>query len=632
MRPVLAVLEQGVMRRLRGFLAVYGPPLGYVVVLYVALQAVTATWLGLSLGWDALPLDLGLHLLLALALLALSRSRAAFAGVITLLMVALHLGNTLKIAMLGGPVMPDDAHALVSLLMILEPWQLAGVAAFALALAGALAWALTLRPRSARVALTLLAVATPGVLAAPAMVASRLDATVGNVVWNQRANYLSRGPILHLIQEGARYAARSEAAPARASVLAALDTLRPPLRPASLDVRPQHKPVRGPRNVHMIVLESFWDPAALTAAELSADPFVAEFRALWESAGRSRALSPVFGGYTANAEFEALCGFPVTEDAVFFEARLRNAAPCLPALFRQAGYATVASHPNIAAFWNRVNAYDRLGFDAYWSEDDFTLDDMNGAFLSDASLYRQVLDKIGPVIDDGTPTFNYILTFFGHLDYPLNEARPRVIRAIGDDRVERYANTVHYKSQELMDFLATLRARDPEAVIAVFGDHLPFLGNNFEAYADSGLATADRGRFTAAMVRDMAATPLIVIDGRHGPLALGDLPLYQLPALLRRLAGVDDGGAVPLELTTGPAIRPLPGLQLVIDGTGTPALCHDGDGHATAACRASRDWLAAVETIGTDLFAGKQHILRGLSVPLPPDPMGQMAALPAAPI
>jgi len=62
----------------------------------------------------------------------------------------------------------------------------------------------------------------------------------------------------------------------------------------------------------------------LVSAGLSEDPLDPRFRALWQAAGNPHILSPVYGGYTANAEFEALCGFPVIADAVFFESRLRR--------------------------------------------------------------------------------------------------------------------------------------------------------------------------------------------------------------------------------------------------------------------------------------------------------------------
>ncbi len=92
-------------------------------------------------------------------------------------------------------------------------------------------------------------------------------------------------------------------------------------------------------------------------------------------------------------------------------------------------------------FWNRTNAYRRLGFDTYWAIDDFVLDDMNGAFLSDASLYRQVSEKITPWIREGVPVFSYVVTYFGHWDYPLNESRPpKVATRSTVPEVEAFAN------------------------------------------------------------------------------------------------------------------------------------------------------------------------------------------------
>lgn len=600
------------MHRLRRFVARFGPPLAFTVIVYGVVQVVVGGWFKVPLKPSAVPADLALHLVLAVVLLAVSRSRGAFVALLLLLVSGLHIGNALKITILGGPIMPDDLLAVRSLFLIMERWQLVLAGGFLLLLTVAAARALTLRPLRARLAAAGSAGAVALVAIDPSAVAARMDQTFGNVVWDQRANYLSRGAIVHLVQEGARYAGRSERPPVRGEVMAAVDLLRPPVQDATLAPADpeQAGPERGPRNVHMIVLESFWDPSVLTKAEFSRDPFDAEFRAMWTAAGNSRVLAPVFGGYTANSEFEALCGFPVTEDAVFFEARLRKAAPCLPRLFAEAGYATVASHPNTAVFWNRVNAYDRAGFDVYWSRNHFDLDDMNGDFLGDASLYRQVLDKVAPLLETGTPTFNYILTFFGHLDYPLNGSRPRVVHVADDERLERYANTVYYKTVETMAFVAELQRRDPDAVIVLFGDHLPFLGGNFESYVRSGVLGADRSTFDARMFLDMVATPLIVIDGRNGPVPLGTLPLYQLPTVVRALAGLD--GPAPSDFTagTGPVIRPLPGLALVVGEDGAPVLCRGTTDDDADVCTEAKAWTEAVHTLSIDLFSGRQHVLK----------------------
>jgi hypothetical protein len=614
------------MDRLKPLLLNWIAPLAAVAVMYTLFQAAAAIFFGIELDPGAAWADLGLHLALGGLVLAMSRSRRSFLVLMAAIMALLHIGNAIKLSILGGPLMPDDALALRSLLLLLKGWWLVLAAGFLVLLAVALGFALDFRRRRARTAAFLLASVAGIVACWPEQVTSAMDATFGNVVWNQRGNYASRGPLVHLLQESARYAARGDSAPSLDRVAEAAQSLRPIAHLAVLTGEAMPVPilVEPPvkRNVHVILLESFWDPSVLTEADFSRDPFDKDFRALWEKTGNSRALVPVFGGYTANSEFEALCGFPVTQDWVFFEARLRNKSPCLPRTLSDAGYTTLVSHPNVAAFWNRVNAYDRSGFNLYWSAKDFRLDDMNGEFLSDASLYRQVLAKIDPLIETGTPTFNYILTFFGHLEYPLNADRPAVVKARAADAdpvVERYANTVYYKSRELMAFLKELRRKDPDAVIVMFGDHLPFLGGNLETYAKSGVLAQDRAQFDDRMFRDQYSTPLIVIDGRNGPVKLGSVPLYRIPSVVLSLLGQPQPSVMDMtRMPSGMIVRPLPGMNVVLTPDGGVSACRGlpSDGEV---CGEAKDWLAAVSTIGADLFWGKQHVLRDDLIPAVPE-------------
>jgi len=592
----------------------WGMPLALVALLYAVLQGISAYILsGATLQPEAYATDLAFHLVFAAIVLGLARNLWTYFALMGLLMTLLHLGNAAKIAILGSPLQPDDALAASALFLILEGgWLALAVTATAL-LVISIILAVTFRPRRARVAWTAVFLIAAPMTALPEDLMSAMDDTFGNSVWDQRGNYLYRGPLVYSLQETARYASRNERAPSRAEVLAALEALSPLLKPAAFEVT--DTPVKTkdikPRNVHVIVLESFWDPSVLKAVKFSRDPLDKDFRKLWNASANSRALVPVFGGYTANSEFESLCGFPVTRDAVFFEGWLRNDVPCMPRVLSEAGYVTTAAHPNVAAFWNRKNAYDRIGFNIYWSDKDFQLDDMNGDFLGDASLYRQVLDKVQPLIESGTPTFNYVLTFFGHLDYPLNETRPQVVKVKnGSAWLERYANTVYYKSHELMAYLKDLRARDPNAVIVMFGDHLPFLGPNHESYVESGVLAQGRDEFTDKMFRNLVATPLIVIDGKKGPMKLGDMPLYQVPSLVLQLAGQ----ATPplMKLAQQPkkfSIRPLPGMHFITGGKPNLSLCQGGDTDPDA-CARSQLWLDMIAIIRADAFAGEQHILK----------------------
>lgn len=585
----------------------WGYALGLVASWYVLAQAAIAYFLGVSPGPGAWLRDLPAHLLVGAALFAMARSIASFAVAMVLLFSAFTLGNALKLAVLGGPVMPDDFSAAKNLFLLLDGWQLWGSAAMlALPLAG-LAWMFAWRSPRAWAVLGGVAAGVTVVAMQPAPVSAWLDARFGDWVWNQRGNYEMRGLPIHLAQEGVRSLARRDSAPQAAEVDDAL-VLLGATQPSPF-IRTAASPGRSGRNVHMIVLESFWDPTALKAAGLSADPLDPAFRRLWKAAGHAHALSPVFGGFTANAEFEALCGFPVKSDAVFFEGRLRRDVPCLPRHLGEAGYRSVASHPNAAPFWNRINAYRRVGFEQYWSERDFILDDMNREFLSDASLYRQVLERIGPDLDGAQPLFNYVLTYFGHLDYPLNAIRPQVIEAETDNAlVQAYANTAYYKSRELMAFLKELRKRDPDAIVVLFGDHLPSLGWNHGGYVESGLLAPDRSGFDDEMFRTLVATPLVVIDGRRGPVATGDLPLYALPALILDLLGDERDTMLRFAARTDDAlrVRPLPGVHFTVEGE-VLTVCRSGE--PLPACEASAAWVDAVTVLERDLFSGAQHAL-----------------------
>ena len=579
-----------------------------------------ALWLGEAVPRrDIVPWDLAAYSLIALLLLGLARSFAHFAVATLVLFTSLLVGNALKLQILGSPLMPDDFLAARNLFMLLEGWQWWLAAALLglplLTLVMLVDWR---RGRSAWLLIALLLGGLAFVRHAEEAQGA-LDRSFGDWVWNQRGNFEARGLPIHLLQETARNLVRRGDVPAVNDVASAFNTLD--RLPPQSDIVPVGESSLPTRNVHVIVLESFWDPLKLKNIEFSADPLAPEFRKLWRQTGHSHALSPVFGGYTANSEFELLCGFPVTHDSVFFEGRLRRDVPCLPAHLASAGYATHASHPNSAAFWNRVNAYRRIGFEHYWSQKDFAADDMVREFLSDESLFRQVLARLGDDIDGPQPVLNYVLTYFGHLDYPLNATRPQVITASnGKAMAEAYANTVYYKSREVMAFIKELRARDPDGLIVMFGDHLPNLGPNFANYADAGLLATNRAEFDAEMFRTLTATPLIVIDGKRGPRKLGDVPIYQLPSLILDLLGDERDSMLHLAAQNGndARMRPLPGVHVLTRKGRAVALCtRDGtDETNDTACADSQRRLAALDVLTRDIFSGSQHALSTGTLPL----------------
>lgn len=577
-------------------------PLLSTTLLYALYYLISTFKFDVQILIASVPYDYLLQLVVAYVLYALSKRVWIFLLIHALLMGLLYVGNAVKISFFGGPIMPDDVFALQSLLLILDGWQFFAAAIPLAAIASLLLFNFTMRHWSAYLASLAVILLGITVTYKPATLLDPLDGYFGNSVWDQRSNYVWRGATLYTLLESARHFAAAEVIPDADTAQEAADKLLTAAHSTSLPAAKTFTP----RNIHIVLLESFWDPNALKKARFKPYPLSPEFRELWKSAGYSHALAPVFGGFTANSEFEVLCGFPVVKDAVKFERQLLNDAPCLPHILADKNYRTIASHPNVPVFWNRVNAYKRMGFQTYWSLEDFVQDDMNREFMSDSTLYRQVLEKISGSLDAKQPVLDYIVTYFGHWNYPLSENRPNKISSSSQiEEVPAYANTVYYKSRELMAFITEMRKRDPEGIIVVFGDHLPFLGENFAGYVESDVLTANRSDFSPTMFKTYVSTPMLIIDGKRGPVKFGSLPLYQVPKLLLDLLNFNEPSIMDY---TAPLpnirVRPLPGLHFNTLADGAVDMCKEPP--YSEACQLSSRWLENISVVSNDLFMGRQ--------------------------
>ena len=627
----------GWRRRLQSDLGRHGAtrnllvPVVSTAIFYTVAYFLCWAAFGIKIVESRVPYDFGLNLALALLVFWISRRLWPFLLLQGLYFAIFYVASALKIAMLGRPIMPEDVHNLSALVHILGPLGWAAVALPLALLVALFVFNLKFRARPAQAGWALLIALPLGAASDASPLSNSLDKFFGNTPWDQRENFIWRGGAMHLAQESLRALAERRDPPSETEVAAAIARRAAVAAADPLADIPSSLTAGGHRrNLHIILEESFWDPMPLAGAGYSEDPIDPRFRALWGQSGETRGLSPAFGGQTANAEFEVLCGFPVNQIAVKFEYGLLRDVPCLPRLLREAGFRTVASHPNVPGFWNRYTAYDHLGFETFWAADDLDLSDSNGPFLADRSLHAQVRDKLAATADD-RPVFDYIVTIDGHWMYDAGDQRPAVIgtksqiKEVGD-----YANMLHYKTRQMMDAIETLRRDDPDSVIVLFGDHLPMLGRNFAGYVESGLLPDNFGAFTKEQYDFSAGTPLLVIDGRNGPLNLGRIPMYRLPALVLRLLG--DDRATIFDLAAIPAAtvpRPLPGVTMAYDGSVPAELCKE-EGQSDL-CRTAQAWLADTQLIDQDLFAGEQHALKLMQAPglaVAPDPAQQQALKP----
>jgi phosphoglycerol transferase MdoB-like AlkP superfamily enzyme len=243
------------------------------------------------------------------------------------------------------------------------------------------------------------------------------------------------------------------------------------------------------RNVHLVVLESFFDPSLLKNANFSKNPAHSDFTKLFSNKG-SLSISPVFGGGTAQAEFEVLCGVPALRELSGIEFDVFTGAEtlCLPNILKEGGYQTLATNAFLPDFFNSTNAYAGLGFsetyypreyapglDSYFSTGDVT----NEKYMFDGDLLRQNLEFVSQQIQTNKdqPIFNYVISMYGHLPHSINtDKRPQIITLQGDyhdDQLERAVNQYYYRSQAVAAYVKKLTKVDPDSLIILVSDHLP---------------------------------------------------------------------------------------------------------------------------------------------------------------
>jgi phosphoglycerol transferase MdoB-like AlkP superfamily enzyme len=528
-----------------------------------------------------------------------------YLAVQTLVTGLMYMSNAYKLLYFDAPVLPADLMALPVLLEQVAGWRFLLMVLPLVLLA--LMFLAGLRRHWRTPAILLAGVLLIGgtVRVAPESVRSRLDQLYGYDAFGPSYNFFERGPYLYLFNEYARGLAMAGETPSRAEVMQVLARTGP--RPPLARLKPGAN-----RDLYLIMMETLWDASLLKGAHYSRDPFAPAFRRLYDQAGRSQALVPVFGGGTPNSEFEALCGAPAFDSGIVFVTSLRRPMLCLPRLLAQAGYRTYAASADPYGLWNRGDAFSFIGFQRFYDADNFDPSDSNGEFMADAQLFEQTDTLLQKETRRG-PRLVFISTDSGHYPFELDHSkRPAlVVSDYPDPLVADYANAVYYDTAELADYIGRLRTRDPDALIVAFGDHLPVLGDGFGVYAKSGLFSGHEEDFDAAMLAAHQATPLLVIDGRRGPVKLGRVSLFELPRLLLGLLGL--GQATELDAFAPPeGLHPRlrDGRLLSVPERGDPGICTPA--FQGEDCRRLQAWYADMPLLRADILTGSDYTTAAL--------------------
>jgi phosphoglycerol transferase MdoB-like AlkP superfamily enzyme len=239
-----------------------------------------------------------------------------------------------------------------------------------------------------------------------------------------------------------------------------------------------------PVNIIIIMNESYADLSIFDGFTVDNDP-LPFYHSLKENTIKGFTVSPVFGGGTANVEYEMLTGNPSTflpDGTVAYQLYVTSETASLARLAKTQGYTSYAFHPYLASGWNRVQAYGYLGFDNQFFAPDVQNPELVRCYISDKSDF----EKIEQTTEQDTGSvFFFNVTMQNHSGYALGwNNLPHDIHLTGklagtDEAAEQYLCLIHQTDEALQQLIEYYEKSDEPTIIAMFGDHQPPLTATF---------------------------------------------------------------------------------------------------------------------------------------------------------
>lgn len=233
-------------------------------------------------------------------------------------------------------------------------------------------------------------------------------------------------------------------------------------------------------NVIMIMDESFADLSIYGDLGLDEDP-LENYHALAKEGIAGMAESSVYGGYTANSEFEFLTGcskafLPGSPYLQYIHERFPSIVDLIKA---QGGYdGSIGMHPYHSSGYNREKIYPWLGMDRSMFLDDFQGAQTLRGFVSDQADFEKI-EELLEQKTSGKSLCLFNVTMQNHNPYTktwdggeLVDIRD-VTRA--DSQSRQYLSLARETDRALGSLVEYLKGIDEPTILVLFGDHQPHL-------------------------------------------------------------------------------------------------------------------------------------------------------------
>lgn len=309
---------------------------------------------------------------------------------------------------------------------------------------------------------------------------------ITNMDWNQDKNYRENGFILSFFMNLKNITVEKPDNYSKESVDEVIDRieqmeLEPPV---SLDQKP---------NIIAVMIESFADITVANEGLSFDEELIPNISQTNENIIKGNLLVSIFGGGTANSEFEFLTGNSMAHlpiGSIAYDRYIKDRCDSLVGMLKENQYSTYAIHPYLRTFWNRDKVYPILGFDHFYTEEDFEENAIRKkGYISDEEVYNKIIDCYES--NNNQPFFSFSVTMENHT--PYNDTSNGTVGVNGDsslfkDSVKEEAS-IHAKGVQdgdalfgaLVDYFSKV---DEPTMVVVFGDHHPFISSTINQDAD----------------------------------------------------------------------------------------------------------------------------------------------------
>lgn len=269
-------------------------------------------------------------------------------------------------------------------------------------------------------------------------------------------------------------------------------------------------------NLIFIQLEAFFDPTILPNVTFSKDP-IPFFRSLKERFTNGNLSVNVFGAGTANTEFEVLTSMSMqlfSYETHPFTSHVNKQVDSIAHNLKGYGYKTSGMHNNVGWFYNREDVYPRLGISkALFSEDMNTTNfvyDVPGV-PKDKELFKEIINYTS-----STKEKDFVIGITMELHGPYYLWQGHDIKVTSDivsnenlAILEEYAYKLYEVDTALKSFINYYEQSKEPTMIILYGDHLPWLGDEKITYYETGYI--DKAE-TIENFYKMYNTPLLIWD------------------------------------------------------------------------------------------------------------------------